>query len=268
MQPCIENAAQVLEIKSGKREASTPMTTPVEESPELDAPGIKEFLTALGMLGWLATTTRMDVAYAYSRIAQHSAKPTVNALRAVRRVHQYLLDTKGWCLVGHTGANSRDCGSVVDNMQKLGLEDQWRFYTDSDHAGNAEDQNRRRNQNGLVVTLNGAPVKWVSKATSVTFASPKIGEAHADMSSATAEIYAAGNGTLDIMALSYVVEEIGMEFPWPFKLEMDNDACRIFCLASAQKTKLKHIDCRQEWVRTLRDRSPCTCQRLTIWQTS
>ena len=103
--------------------------------------------------------------------------------------------------------------------------------------------------------MNGAPVKWVSKASSVTFGSPRIGEAHADMSSAAAEIYAAGKGTLDIMALSYVVEEIGMEFPWPFKLEMDNDACRIFCQASAQKTKLKHIDCRQQWVRTLRDRS-------------
>ena len=74
----------------------------------------------------------------------------------------------------------------------------------------------------------------VSKASSVAFASPLIGEAHADMSSA-----AVGNATLDIMAVSYVVEEMGMTFPIPFTLEMDNDAARIFCLGSAHKTKLK-----------------------------
>ena len=60
---------------------------------------------------------------------------------------------------------------------------------------------------------------------------------------------------MTIMGLSYVVQEVGMIFPFPFVLEMDNDAARIFCLGSAHKTKLKHIDCRQEWVRTLRNRA-------------
>ena len=35
---------------------------------------------------------------------------------------------------------------------------------------------------------------------------------------------------------------------------MDNEAAKVFCQGTAQKTKLKHIDCRQEWVRMLRDR--------------
>ena len=53
---------------------------------------------------------------------------------------------------------------------------------------------------------------------------------------------------------------MGIIFPFPFTLEMDNDAARIFCLGSAHKTKLKHngIDCRQEWVRTLRSRDIMT----------
>ncbi len=50
---------------------------------------------------------------------------------------------------------------------------------------------------------------------------------------------------------------MGLEFPLPFTLEMDNDAARTFVNATAQKTKLKHIDCRQEWVRTLRDKGLC-----------
>ena len=131
----------------------------------------------------------------------------------------------------------------------------WRFYCDSDHAGNSEIQNRRRSQNGLVITHNGAPVYWQSKASSVAFATERIGEAHADISSGAVESYSAGNATMDIMSVSYPVEEMGMEFPYPFTLEVDNETARIFANASAQRSKLKHIDCRQEWVKTLRDKS-------------
>ena len=91
----------------------------------------------------------------------------------------------------------------------------------------------------------------VSKALLVAFTSPLIGEAHADMSSVAVEIFSVGNATLDIMAISYVVEEMGMAFPMHFMLKMDNDAAQIFCLGSMHKTKLKHINCHQEWVRCL-----------------
>ena len=94
--------------------------------------------------------------------------------------------------------------------------------------------------------LNGMPIMWQSKASSVAFATPRIGEAHADVSSAAAEIYAAANATMDILGLSYAIEEMGMEFPFPIILEMDNDAAKIFADNSAGKTKLKHIDCWQE----------------------
>ena len=67
-------------------------------------------------------------------------------------------------------------------------------------------------------------------------------------------MYAAGNAAQDTLALSYIVEEMGLEFPIPFDLQMDNEAARIFCMGSAAKTRLKHIDCRQEFVRLLRDR--------------
>ena len=87
----------------------------------------------------------------------------------------------------------------------------------------------------------------------MTFASPMIGEAHADVSSAAVEIYAAGNATMDILGFSYVVEEMGIEFEYPIVLQIDNEAARIFADGTAQRSKLKHIDCRQEWVKVLRD---------------
>ena len=132
--------------------------------------------------------------------------------------------------------------------------DEWAFYSDTDHAGNREKQNKRRSQNGLIGTLNSAPVLWYSKASSVAFASPDIGEAHADTSSAAVESYGAGNATMEILGFSYVSEEMGMVIPKPYILKMDNAAAIIFTQGSAQKTKMKHIDCRQEWVKTLRDK--------------
>ena len=134
----------------------------------------------------------------------------------------------------------------------------WSFFTDSDFAGNAEVQNRRRSQNGCIALIDGAPVLWCSKVSSVAFAHPLIGEAHADVSSAAAEVYAAANATFEFLHLSYVTDEAGLDFPMPIKLQMDNAAAEAFSNNTCVKTSLKHIDARQEWVRTLRDKNVLT----------
>jgi len=105
--------------------------------------------------------------------------------------------------------------------------------------------------------MNGAPVMWASKVSSVAFAHPLIGEAHADISSGAAEVYCAANATMDILHLSYVVDEMGMKLPLPIRLQIDNAAAQAFAGSTVKRTKMKHIDCRQHWVRTLRDKSIC-----------
>ena len=46
-----------------------------------------------------------------------------------------------------------------------------------------------------------------------------------------------------------------MLFPKPFILQVDNAACESFAKADARRSKLKHIDCRQEWIKILRDKN-------------
>lgn len=48
---------------------------------------------------------------------------------------------------------------------------------------------------------------------------------------------------------------MGIPFPKPFTLQIDNKAAIAFADNSAFKSKLKHIDVRQEWVQTLRNHS-------------
>ena len=41
----------------------------------------------------------------------------------------------------------------------------------------------------------------------------------------------------------------------PAILRMDNTAAEVFTNNTANKTRLKHIDCRQEWVKMLRNKA-------------
>ena len=252
----ITNACKALNIDNKGRSFKTPISQPIDtESPPLPIQEKKTFLTGLGMLGWLAQTVRPDVAYAYSRIGQHAANPTTSSMNAVSRAFRYLLDNKYRCLRAPLHEQDRPVANITMALKAQPCA--WRFFCDSDQGGNAEQQNKRRAQSGLMVTYNGMPVMWSSKASSVCFASPLIGESHADTSSAAHEIYAAGNGTQDILGYHYVVEEMGLEFPIPFTLEVDNEAAKIFMEGNAKRSKLRHIDCRQEWVKIIRDRSVC-----------
>jgi hypothetical protein len=222
---------------------STPIDRPIDpDSPPLTAESKKLFMTANGHLGWLVNTVRPDCAFAFSHISQFLASPNESALEALKRVFRYLKHTSRLCLASKLHSNKPGGG--------------WEFYTDSDHASNVH--NGRKTQIGFLATENGAPVEWSSKATSVAFANTKIGEAHADTSSSAAEVYAAGNAAQDIQYLSYLADESGIDFPEPAVLQMDNTAAEAFSKNSCFKSKLKHIDVRQEWVKTLRDKSLLT----------
>ena len=60
------------------------------------------------------------------------AAPCKGALKALKHLIAYCKETQYWCF--RQTAGSKDVS--------------WSFYSDSDHAGNAESQNERRSQLG------------------------------------------------------------------------------------------------------------------------
>ncbi len=70
-----------------------------------------------------------------------------------------------------------------------------------------------------------------------------------------------GPATMDILALSYVCSEAGIQFPRTFVLLVDNAPAHwAQALGASQTTysgnlkgKLRHVDARQEWVQVPRD---------------
>ena len=118
--------------------------------------------------------------------------------------------------------------------------------------------------------MNGdAPISWGSKASAVQMshdciraarqeltptANARIKDMHADLSSAASEIYSAAIASYEIMYISYVCREAGIAYPdGPIPLLIDNTTCIAFAKNSVSRSKLKHIDCSQQWVVTLRD---------------
>ena len=94
---------------------------------------------------------------------------------------------------------------------------------------------------------------WFDTKDIVCSASPRIGKAHADMSSGASEVYAMGNASLDLLHLGYCMEEMHIDVPEVINLQVDNTTAVAFANDTVTKSKLKHIDCRQEWIKTLRD---------------
>ena len=158
-------------------------------------------------------------------------------MKAVRTAFAYLKQSKHRLISAQIYTNDVD---IMVSLDKCSLHQrQWMILHGrlwSCWHRDAEVQNRRRSQKGLMVKLNGAPVQYMysSKASSATFASDRIGEARADMSSGAVEICAVGNATLDIMLISYVVER-----PSPFHLHWRWTTMLPGCSALAPPTKPK-----------------------------
>jgi hypothetical protein len=114
----------------------------------------------------------------YSRLPQHLASPCAGALGVLLHGLAYLNHHKDWCL-------------------SASLSGTWGFahYSDSDFAGDIEIVAERVSTNCHITTLNHAPVEWSGKKSSVCFPHPGMTKAAADASSASVEIYAAGNAS-------------------------------------------------------------------------
>ena len=259
-QKYIEKTLQILKLDESKQTCRTPICKEIDiGSMPLTGEKLRLYPTAVGSFGWMANTCRPDIAHAHSRMSQHLSKPTESAWEAVVRCCNYLRGTIDLCIAASTYSQDRD----IDTFNHNDSDHEWEFYCDSDFAGNTEEQNNRRSQNGFIALLNGAPVVWGSKVSSVAFAHPDIGEAHPVISSGAAEVYAASNAIFEFLHLSYTADEMGIPFPKPIKMQVDNKTTIAFADNTAFKTKLKHIDVRQKWVKTLRNKDILVTQHVS-----
>ena len=264
MEAYIKNMCVILNM-----EDCVPMAVPfsgsMNDQRELCADRKVWFATALGMVLWLNKCARPDIGYATSRVAQHAASPTNGAYEALVKLVRYCASTPKLAI-----------------RQELNVHVGWQLFSDSDMAGNAEPQNKRRSQLGYVAMLGSAPITWSSKVSSVQFgpaalpagfvsehppvtAHRDIKGEHVATSSAEAETYACALFANEVLALSYIAEEAGLSFPKPAVIQVDNMAAIAFSKQAqfSGRSKLRHVDCRQQWLQVLRDSNIVKCVHVS-----
>ena len=89
-----------------------------------------------------------------------------------------------------------------------------------------------------------------------------MSDLHADVSSGAAEVYAASVALCETLHLSYITEEMGLDMQKPLCILVDNAAAIAFSKGQVRRSKLKHIDVRQEWVQAVRDENICQLDKV------
>ena len=251
---------QVILAMEGCKPMYVPMAKGITDMKELSATKKVWFRTGLGMCGWLANH-RPDGILAYNRIAQYQAAPNQGAYDAVVNLVRYYVTTMR-----------------LGIRQPLRGSKEWEFFCDSDLGGNAEPINKRRSQMGGLAKQGEAPMLFSARVTTVALgfsglpagfrsdagpvtAHPAIASEHATTSSAESETYALALFANDLLALSYVVDEAGLVFPRPAIVQVDNTAAIAFSRSTGSngRSRMRHIDLRQAWVRVLRESGLITC---------
>ena len=182
---------------------------------------ISNYRSALGMLGYAALTTRIDVAHAYSMCARQQQSPTKADVLALTHAWRYLLGTASLTL-----RYSNDSTGT-----------QLIAYSDADWAGDSSDA---RSTTGILLKLGGAAVAWSStKQSSVS------------LSSSEAEYIAASETAREVVAMRIQLAELGLAQPDPTPLRIDNETAIRMALEEGNHGRRKHINVKHHYIREL-----------------
>ncbi|XP_074374088.1 secreted RxLR effector protein 161-like [Apium graveolens] len=112
---------------------------PKEENEEILGPEVP-YLSAIGVLMYLANNTRPDIAFYVNLLARHSNAPTRRHLYGVKHIFRYLRGTT-------------DMGLFYANKSKAVLTG----YAD---AGYLSDPDKARSQTGYLFTYGDTVISW------------------------------------------------------------------------------------------------------------
>ena len=216
-------------IKKFRMENCHPRGTPAEPGQRLcsemapknekDVEKMKKvpYQKAVGALLYLSTTTRPDIAYSVSKVAQFSQNPGILHWTAVKRIFRYL-------------AGTRNYGIVFSPKEEGGVTG----FTDADLGGDVDD---RKSTSGCVFLCHGGATSWFSRKQECT-----------SISTTEAEFVAGSEAAKEATWIRALLKEIGQRGSEPITLCCDNQgAIRVANNPELHK-KMKHIDIRFRYI--------------------
>ena len=152
----------------------------LDDSLLMDATNHSKHRALIGSANWVNTLRRMEVTYATNTMVWYSMAPREGHLIASKRLFGYLeKHPDGQILIDPNPIDHSE------SLRKFNVYDNWRefypdareetppgqptagakkaqitIYVDADHA---HDQVTRRSVTGIILFVNGTPVRWLSK---------------------------------------------------------------------------------------------------------
>lgn len=201
--------------------------TPMNTGQQLDAfDGITteaskhEYAAQLGSVMYAMTTTRLDIAFAVSSLAQHTKNPGPEHWKALQRIFLYLRSTIDYYVT---------FGGIEKNQADLA------GYTDASYA---KDPATRRSTRAFIFTLNGGPICWSSKR-----------QATVALSTAEAEYMAMYQAIREATWIRQLLTELGFyQGNESIKVYADNQSAIALGKNPEFHKRSKHIDVQYHYV--------------------
>lgn len=172
----------------------------------------------IGSLQYAATCSRPDIAFATSYMARFNLGYLYQHYKAAKTILKYLYTTKDLKLTYNKS---------TANNQKLTI----KAYSDSDFASSKDPNDKRRSVSGFLISIQNGPVSWSSKRQTITASSAY-----------EAELIAAHLCVKQILTITNLLKELGIEYETPVKLLMDNQAAIKLLKGPVVTTDSKSLD--------------------------
>jgi hypothetical protein len=217
-----------------------------DDSPLLDDVNHTKYRAMIGSANWVITLGRLDITYATNTMARYSMAPREGHLIALKRLFGYLRKhPDGQILVDpnpfdHTEALKKY--TAYDNWKEFypdaveamppnqpvpGIRKaQITIYVDADHA---HDVVTRRSVTGIILFINGTPVRWVSKRQKTV-----------ETSTYGSELVAARIAVELAMEYRYSLRMLGVELDGPCMMFGDNNSVILNTTIPSSMLKKKH----------------------------
>jgi hypothetical protein len=182
----------------------------------------KPYVSAVGVLMYLAIATHPDIAHAVGVLCRFMSKPGPAHWKAVKHLFCYLCGSVDYRLTYAPDPSSSQLFTT---------------YSNADHGGNPDNG---RSTSAYVVKMGTGAVSWMSRLQSIVA-----------LLTTEAEFISAVSAGQEMVWMRSFLGELGYAFDAPSLLLVDNQSAIQVALNPEHHGRMKHLDLRFFWLRDM-----------------
>jgi transposase InsO family protein len=214
----IDKIVKEMNLADGK-DSKFPLDTGYYKLDGEELPSNEEYRKMIGMLLYLSTKTRPDIAASVSILSQKVSKPRDCDWNEVKRITRYLKATREMKL----------------RLNKRGMDNDLQVFSD---ASWAEDRTDRKSNSGYLCKVNGGTVSWSCKKQGLV-----------TLSSMESEYVALTEACKEVQWLTTVARAFPIIMPITVVINTDSQSCIEAIKNQKFSYRTKHIDTRHHYIR-------------------